>query len=87
MEKDGFVGVKNKFLIPNGPYCYFGDFGKANFRPCPYWKLCIKSEEDDKKYEYGWCDYLSIGDEELENASLLFRIKCCFINISYEYNE
>ncbi len=79
--------MKNdKFLIPHGPFCYFGKLGADNFRPCPYWKLCLKSEGDSKKYEYGRCEYLSIDDEELEDASLLFKVKCCFVNLEYEYD-
>lgn len=79
MKMDGSVDMKkNKFLIPDGPHCFFGEHGKANYRPCPYWNIYI---EDDGT-EYIVCEFLS-----MENEHLLFQNKCCFVNLEYEYDE
>lgn len=41
---------------------------------CPYWEL-----RENGKAE---CKYLMIDDEELS-----FKLKCCFVNLDYEYDE
>ena len=70
-----FNNLKNFFKrlrIPKGTYCYTRKDG--NFILCPYWKRL----KDKPSQLDGYCDYLKMGDDEIEGFSLLFdQVKEC----------
>jgi hypothetical protein len=41
---------------------------------CPYWELCENGKVK--------CKYLETDDKEL-----LLKMKCCFVNLDYDYDE
>lgn len=77
---------KDKFLIPEGIHCYYGEPGKPGFAMCPYWQLELSYNADEKKYNLAYCKFLCMSDEDLD-GTLVFKVKHCFINLNYEYDE
>jgi len=63
-----FGGAREK--IPHGDFCF------SEHSPCPYWRLCLKHPDGDN----GYCDFIEVGDWQLEDSELHRRHKECDIN-------
>ena len=50
-------------LIPEGFYCYSGDF--KNKRLCPFWSVDFLHPEAKFPQEYGYCAFLHMSDFDL----------------------